>query len=115
MNNTQVWGETNYTWSEDFSACTAKRVDNQDNAETAEAQVTHEQTQAPTDDKAGTMTHVATFSVDWAETDTKTSEIPKLEHQHKWGKASGLPTAAAVPQSVSARMTTPMWRLPRPL
>ncbi len=88
VNNTQVWGETNYTWSEDFSACTAKRVDNQDNAETAEAQVTHEQTQAPTDDKAGTMTHVATFSVDWAETDTKTSEIPKLEHQHKWGKAT---------------------------
>ena len=84
----QVWGETAYTWAEDFSTCTAKRVDNQDNAETAEAVVTHEQTKAPTDKKTGVMTHVATFSVEWAETDTRNSDIPKLEHRHNWGKTT---------------------------
>ena len=75
-----AWGETTYEWNEDHTACTAKRVCKNDpsHVETAEAEVTSEQTKAPEIGVPGEMTYTAKFTADWAETQTETTEIPAL-------------------------------------
>ena len=78
------WGEPVYTWSEDNTACTAKRVCQHDSehSQTATATVTSKQTKAPACTEKGEMTYTATFSVDvdWAEKQTKTEDIPATGH-----------------------------------
>ena len=79
------WGNPVYTWEEDNTACTAKRVCKNDasHTETATATVAKEQTKAPTCTEKGETTYTATFSVDWAEEQTKTvMDIPATGHHY---------------------------------
>ena len=79
------WGKPVYTWSDDNTACTAKRVCQHDasHTETAAATVTSEPTKAPTCTEMGETTYTATFSVDWAEEQTKTiMDIPATGHHY---------------------------------
>ena len=74
-----------YTWSEDNTTCTAKQVCQHDasHTETATATVTSEPTKAPTCTEMGETTYTATFSVDWAEEQTKTvMDIPATGHHY---------------------------------
>lgn len=79
------WGEPVYTWNEDNTTCTATRTCNNDETHiaTATATVTSEQTKAPTCTEMGETTYTATFSVDWAEKQTKTvMDIPATGHHY---------------------------------
>lgn len=78
------WGEPVYTWSDDNTTCTAKRVCKNDasHTETATATVTSEQTQAPTCTEMGEMTYMATFTKEWAVEQTKTEGIPATGHHY---------------------------------
>ena len=69
-----TWASTTYAWSEDGKTCTATRIceGNPAHVETAEATVTGEQTKAPDCTEKGETTYTATFTDDWAETQTKT-------------------------------------------
>lgn len=80
-----TWGEPVYTWNEDNTTCTATRTCNNDETHiaTATATVTSEQTKAPTCTEMGETTYTATFSVDWAEKQTKTvMDIPATGHHY---------------------------------
>ncbi len=68
------WGETVYSFSEDGSACTATRTCENDSShvETATATIASAQTLAPTCTIKGETTYTATFTEDWAETQTLT-------------------------------------------
>ena len=73
-----------YTWSEDNTTCTAKRVCKNDasHTETATATVTSEPTKAPTCTEMGETTYTATFSETWAETQITTKDIPATGHHY---------------------------------
>ena len=78
------WGEPVYTWSDDNTTCTAKRVCKNDasHTETATATVTSEQTKAPTCTEMGEMTYTATFTEEWVVVQTKTEGIPATGHHY---------------------------------
>ena len=78
------WGKPVYTWSDDNTACTAKRVCQHDasHTETATATVTSEQTKAPTCTEMGEMTYTATFTEEWVVEQTKTEGIPATGHHY---------------------------------
>lgn len=78
------WGEPVYTWSDDNTTCTAKRVCKNDasHTETATATVTSEQTKAPTCTEMGEMTYTATFTEEWVVKQTKTEAIPATGHHY---------------------------------
>ena len=74
-----------YTWSEDNTTCTAKRVCQHDasHTETATATVTSEPTKAPTCTEMGETTYTAKFNEDWAKEQTKTvMDIPATGHHY---------------------------------
>ena len=73
-----------YTWSEDNTTCTAKRVCKNDASHTATETATEisEQTKDPTCTEKGETTYTATFSVDWAEEQTTTEDIPANGHNY---------------------------------
>ena len=74
-----------YTWSEDNTTCTAKRVCKNDasHTETATATVTSEPTKAPTCTEMGETTYTAKFNEDWAKEQTKTvMDIPATGHHY---------------------------------
>ena len=84
-----TWAKTTYTWAEDGSSCTASRVCENDatHEETATAVITEEQTKAPTCTQAGQTTYTATFSPDWATTQTKTlANVNPIGHA--WGETT---------------------------
>ena len=77
------WKSTTYSWSTDYSECTATRECDREacNAtDTATATITSEKTKAPTCTDKGTTTYTATFDVEWATTQTKAVEVAALEH-----------------------------------
>ena len=78
------WGKPVYTWSDDNTACTAKRVCQHDasHTETATATVTSEPTKAPTCTEMGEMTYTATFTEEWVVEQTKTEGIPATGHHY---------------------------------
>ena len=79
------WGKPVYTWSEDNQTCMATRACKNDetHTESATATVTSEPTKAPTCTEMGETTYTATFSVDWAEEQTKTvMDIPATSHHY---------------------------------
>ncbi|HIX21289.1 MAG TPA: hypothetical protein H9984_02890 [Candidatus Parabacteroides faecavium] len=79
------WGKPVYTWSDDNTACTAKRVCQHDasHTETATATVTSEPTKAPTCTEMGETTYTAKFNEDWAKEQTKTvMDIPATGHHY---------------------------------
>ena len=79
------WGEPVYTWSDDNTTCTATQTceNNDEHSQTAEATVMSEQTKSPTCTEMGETTYTATFSVDWAEEQTKTvMDIPATGHHY---------------------------------
>ena len=83
------WSGATYHWSEDGKSCTAKRVCKNDanHIETATATVTGVVTKPATCLGAGQTTFTATFTVDWATTQTKTIyNIPATNHS--WNKAT---------------------------
>ena len=83
-----TWGDVSYTWSKDDEGnqtCTATRTceNNALHTESATATVTGVQTKAPTCTEMGETTYTATFSVDWAEEQTKTvMDIPATGHHY---------------------------------
>ena len=82
--NNHTYGEVEYTWSDDYTACTAKRVCNNDanHVETEEATVTSEATQEATCTQAEVTTYTATFNNEAFETQTKdvTGKIDPNNH-----------------------------------
>ena len=75
------WEAATYEWSADLKTCTASRTmkNGEKKVETEKAKVSKKQTQAPTVKDAGIMTYTADFQADWAETQTRTQEIPRKE------------------------------------
>lgn len=77
------WDMASYNWAEDGSSCTATRICKRDSqhTETAQATVEDEVTVNPTCTEMGVTTYTATFSVDWAEEQTKTlTDVDALGH-----------------------------------
>lgn len=75
------WDAATYTWSADHSSCTATRVcrRNSSHVETASAKVT-KNTRQPSCEEKGRTTYTATFSVNWAATQTVRQSINKFGH-----------------------------------
>ncbi len=75
------WGETTYTWADDNSSVTAKRICNRDASHVEEETVnaTSEVVEEPTTTKEGTRVYTATFTTPVFEQQTKTESIAKLE------------------------------------
>lgn len=87
--HTHIWGEPTYTWSADYTACTAQRVCVKDKShvETAIASVTSEVTKAPTCIEKGVTTYTAKVTFDGKDY-TVTKEvvnIPVVGHQFENG------------------------------
>ena len=84
--NNHTYGEVEYTWSDDYTACTAKRVCNNDanHVETEEATVTSEATQEATCTQAEVTTYTATFNKEVFKKQTKvvTGEIDSNNHDY---------------------------------
>ncbi len=78
-----VWGETTYTWSEDFATCTAERVCTKDashvESQTVTAVPTVVKDAFPYDGE--TTTYTATFTNEAFETQTKTVETPSRDYK----------------------------------
>ena len=76
------WGDATYTWSPDYTSCTAKRVctlnSSHTETEVAEAFDTVFEVTSCTDD--GSIIHTATFKASWADTQTKTVKISAPGH-----------------------------------
>ncbi len=84
-----TYGEVSYTWSDDYSSCTASRsctvcpegTDGHTQTVSSKSSVTS--TVDATHSAAGSTTHTATFDgVDWAEAQEKTEEIPQASHSY---------------------------------
>ena len=82
------WNAPTYTWSDDYSTCTAIRVcsNNSSHTETATATITSKVTTAATCTTAGVRTYTAKFSESWAATQTTTSTIDATGHS--WSKTT---------------------------
>ncbi len=94
---------TEYTWSVDAAKCTAKRECVKCfHVDTAEGTVEQTSSTAATLTEYGTLTYTATFSVDWARTQTKTitnGEDPPKVSQHKSGHGVSFRTVWATDYS----------------
>ena len=77
-----TWGTTTYSWAEDHSACTAKRVCSACKAEeTAKGTISSGVSIEPSCSNMGTTKYTATFDVSWAETRYDTAQdIPMIAH-----------------------------------
>lgn len=87
--DTHNWGEPTYTWAEDNSAVTARRVCSYNSAhvETETVETTSEVTLQPTCINSGKTTYTATFTNPAFEPQTRTlPDIPALGHE--WGEPS---------------------------
>ncbi len=74
-----------YTWNDDYTECTATRKCSRDEAHIESVttkNTTSKVTTQATCITTGTMTHTATFEVDWAEDQTKSTTINKLAHEY---------------------------------
>ena len=80
------WGEVTYTWADDNSTVTAKRVCSRDENHVEEETVntTATITTDPTCETAGVRTYTAVFTNEAFDAQTKTEEIPALGHA--WGE-----------------------------
>lgn len=76
------WSEPTYTWAEDGKTCTATRVCqyNASHIETETVTVKSEVTKPATCTEGGKTTYTATFTKDWATTQTKVKDIDSLGH-----------------------------------
>ena len=88
------YGEVTYTWSDDKSTCTAKRVCANDasHIETETVKTTSVITKAATCDEAGTKTYTATFENSAFAKQTSTSSIPATGHKYNEGVVTKAPT-----------------------
>ena len=82
-----TWGDVSYEWSKDDEGnqtCTATRTCEKDKTHTESESATEisEQTKDPTCTEKGETTYTATFSVDWAEEQTTTEDIPANGHNY---------------------------------
>lgn len=79
-----------YAWASDLATCTAERTCNADGCriktESATATITSKVTTAPTCNDKGVKTYTATFTVEWAATQTKTAPVDATGHS--WGDAT---------------------------
>ena len=98
-----VWSEPTYTWTEDYSSCTARRTGMAGNAsvEDSETVETTHVTVAATCETDGKITYTAEFSGSAFETQTK--EVIISATGHDWGKTTY--TWAADNSSVTASHT----------
>ena len=81
LTHTHVWGEATYNWADDGKSCTAERVCTKDSThkETATATITSAEKTPATETEKGWTTYTATFTEDWATTQTKdVQDIPVL-------------------------------------
>ena len=79
-NDDHAWGEPAYTWTDDNTAVTAKRVcgNNNDHEESETVKTTSKITTPATEQAEGKTTYTATFKNPAFETQTKEVKIPKL-------------------------------------
>lgn len=80
------WNDTTYTFAADGSACTAERVckRNANHKDTATAKITSKVTTAATCERKGKTTYTATFTEDWATTQTKVlADVKALGHDYE--------------------------------
>ena len=84
------WGKASYTWSEDGKTCTASRVCGYDKShvETVTAVMTSEITTEATCVIPEVVTYTATFSADWAKTQTNDVTGEADADAHNWGAAT---------------------------
>ena len=97
------WGVITYTWADDNGSVTAERVCKRDkeHIESETVTTTSEKTKPATCEGKGETTLTATFENKDFETQTKTVEIPALEHDwgeptYEWADDNGSVTATRV-------------------
>jgi len=74
-----TWGDITYNWTEDARICSARRICGRDTRHiiVANSTITSKVTKEPTATEMGETTYTATFTIDWAETQTLTlANIP---------------------------------------
>lgn len=78
------WGDPTYSWTSDYSKCTAKRVCelNSSHVDSETVSSTYEVTTQPTESSDGVGVYTATFSKDYFEVQTHTADIPPIGHVH---------------------------------
>ena len=76
-----VNAKVDYTWTEDYTECTATRYCNNDASHTEEETVTAKIVTVDADcEKPGKTTYTATFTKDWAVEQTKEFELEIIDH-----------------------------------
>ena len=86
-----TWGEATYTFAADGKSCTATRACTEDatHTESATATITSAVKTAATCETMGTTTYTATFTEEWAETQTKdVQDIPVIAHVFENGECT---------------------------
>lgn len=78
------WGDPTYSWTSDYSKCTAKRVCelNSSHVDSEVVNSTYEVTTQPTESSDGVGVYTATFSKEYFEVQTHTVDIPPIGHVH---------------------------------
>lgn len=78
------WGDPTYSWTSDYSKCTAKRVCelNSSHVDSETVSSTYEVTTQPTESSDGVGVYTATFSKEYFEVQTHTVDIPPIGHVH---------------------------------
>ena len=78
-----IWGETEYTWSEELDSCAARRtsVNFPELSDTAVTAVSSAVTAEPGCGREGVLTHTAAFAEDWAGVRTVSETLSALEHR----------------------------------
>ena len=90
-----TWGEATYTFAADGKSCTATRACTEDatHTESATATITSAVKTAATCETMGTTTYTATFTEEWAETQTKdVQDIPVIAHVFENGECTNCGT-----------------------
>lgn len=78
------WGDPTYSWTSDYSKCTAKRVCelNSSHVDSEVVNSTYEVTTQPTESSDGVGVYTATFSKEYFEVQTHAVDIPPIGHVH---------------------------------
>ena len=89
-----AWGDVTYTFAANGASCTATRAcTGCETTETATATITSAVKTAATCETMGTTTYTATFTEDWAETQTKdVQDIPVIAHVFENGECTNCGT-----------------------
>ena len=98
-----AWGETSYSWADDYSEATATRVcGNCGKVESETVKTTSAVTKKPTESATGTRTYTAEFTSSWAKTQVKEVELAKLPKDESSSRSSSSSNASPSSSSSSS-------------